>query len=300
MRGATIRSTARTPVSTGRKIDFKTPLEILVWLDAALKHEKLKYDKAPVGQDVMPDYEMAQGWGYVVAGYSLLEQSLKALLHVRGKHVPMKHSLTILFDLLEPCDRDILREYYIDYRETASGMDAFPFGTLDSFLENLDGDKNTQGTDRIGSFDWRYSPIERAQSQSMPTVSVDYLHEIIYGCIQMVQAADTGKTDPSRSTNSWRMHRQRELNRYRHWNTLRMNSEGWDQLGDRLEILWGPDYRDRYDWQIFVGASRESRFCKLPKHSQVPVVDKRTELVGFDAEAAMRRTGMIWQPRKAG
>ncbi len=30
-----------------QKIKFKKPLRILMWLDAALKHEKLKYEKAP-------------------------------------------------------------------------------------------------------------------------------------------------------------------------------------------------------------------------------------------------------------
>ena len=288
-------------MSTGRRIAFKKPLEILMWLDAALKHEKLKYEKSPVGRDVMPDYGMAQGWGYVVAGYSLLEQSLKALLHLRGKRVPMKHSLTMLFDLVEPPnDRDILREYYTDYKATASGMGAFPFETLDDFLENLDGDANTQGTDRIGSFDWRYSPIERAQSRTMPTVSIDYLHEITYGCIQLVQAAHTGKYDPSESTNSWRLHRHRELNLYRHWNSVRMISEGRNELGDRLEILWGPDYRGRYDWQVFRGTSASSHFSELPERPDVPVVDSRQELAGFNAEAALRSAGMIWRPPRAG
>ena len=289
-----------TPVSNDRKIDFKEPLEILMWLDAALKQEKLKYEKTPVGRDVSPDYEMAQGWGYVVAGYSLLEQSFKALLHVRGKQVPMKHSLGILFSLFEPGDRDVLREYYADYRATARGMGAFPFETLDEFIENLDGDANRQGTDRVGSFDWRYSPIERAQSRTMPTVSIDCLYEIIYGCIRIVEAVHTGKYDPSRSTNSWRMHRQRELNLYRHWYMVRANSEGWDELGDRLEILWGPDYRGRCDWQVFRRKSSERYFCVLPEDPGVPVVDKRKELAGFDAKAGFRSTSMIWRPPRTG
>ena len=106
-----------------QKINFKRPQRILMWLDAALKHERLKYEKAPVTRDFIPEYEMAQGWGFVVAAYSLLELSLKALLYLRGKQVPVKHSLTDLLDLFETEDRDVLAEYYFDYKATAEASD---------------------------------------------------------------------------------------------------------------------------------------------------------------------------------
>ena len=275
-----------------QKISFKDPRRILMWLNAALKHERLKYERAPVTPDLMPEYEMAQGWGYVVAAYSLLEQSLKAQLHMRGKQVPTKHSLTILFDLFKPGDKDVLREYYSDYRATADGMGAFPLKTLDEFINNLDGDPNKRGDDRIGSFDWRYSPIEEAKSQTMPTVSIEYLHEIIYGCNQMVHATHQGTFDPSMYTNSWRMHRQRNIVTYRYWYMVRLNSAGWGELGDRLEILWGPDYRGRYDWQIFKGEGAQRYFCELPEHPPVPVADKRKELREFDVEAGLQSIGV--------
>ncbi len=79
---------------------------------------------------------MAQGWGFVVAAYSLLEQSFKALLYMRGKQVPVKHSLSDLFDQFETKDRGVLREYYSDYKATAEGMGSFPFETLDDLLRN--------------------------------------------------------------------------------------------------------------------------------------------------------------------
>ena len=277
---------------SNQKISFKDPWRILMWLDAALKQEKLKYEKAPVTRDLIPEYEMAQGWGYVVAAYSLLEQSLKAQLFMSGKQVPAKHSLTILFDLFELGDQVVLREYYTDYRATADGMHEFPFKTLDDFIKNLDGDPNKRGDDRIGSFDWRYSPIANAISQSMPTVSIDYLHEIIYGCNQMVHAAHQGTFNPSLYTNSWRMHRQRNIETYRYWYMMRMNSEGWDKVGDRLEILWGPDYCGRYDWQVFRGTGAQRYFCELPKHPPVPVEDKREELREFDVEKGLRSIGV--------
>ena len=126
----------------------------------------------------------------------------------------------------------------------------------------------------------------------MPTVSIDYLHEIIYGCKQIFHAAHQGNFDPSTYTNSWRMHRQRNIGTYRYWYMVRMNSEGWGELGDRLEILWGPDYRDRYDWQIFKGEGALRYFCQLPEHPPVPVVDKRQELGEFDLEAGLRSIGV--------
>ncbi len=234
---------------------------------------------------------MAQGWGFVVAAYSLLEQSFKALLYMRGKQVPVKHSLSDLFDQFETKDRGVLREYYSDYKATAEGMGSFPFETLDDFIRNLDGDPNKRGIDRIGSLDWRYSPIADANSQTMPTVSIECLHEIIYGCNQMVHAAHQGNFDPSTYTNSWRMHRRRNIEPYRYWCMVRINSGRWDELGDRLEILGGPDYSDRYDWQIFEGESVLRYFCKLPAHPPVPEVDKRQELREFDVEAGLRSLG---------
>ena len=94
-------------------IRFKDRTWVLAWLDTALEKEKEKYAKCPVIPDMVPGHEAAQGWGYVVAGYALVEQSFKALLHLREKDVPARHSLTMLFDLLGHDDPDILREYYV-------------------------------------------------------------------------------------------------------------------------------------------------------------------------------------------
>ena len=268
-----------------QKSKFKTPSRMLMWIDAALKHEKLKYEKVPVTRDLIPEYEMARGWGFVVAGYSLLEQSLKALLHLRGKEAPLKHSLTDLFEQFDNDDRALLREYYSDFKATAPGMGGFPFETLEDFIRNLDGDPNKKGTDHIGSFDWRYSPIEEAKSETMPTVSIDYLHELIYGCKQMFQAAHTGNAEHIQ-TNSWRLFqkRKRKIEKYyRNWCTMRMSSERRTDLGDRVEILWGPDYRDWYDWWIVTEEGAMLNFSKLPEDLSVPVVDKRKELSEFNA-----------------
>lgn len=283
----------------GRKISFKPPHIIQMWLEAALKHEKLKYEKAPVGRDMVPEYEMAQGWGYVVAGYSLLEQSMKALVHLRRvHHVPSGHSLSVLFDLFETKDKEDLREFYSDYKATAPGMDAFPFITVDEFIENLDGDTNRRGSDHIGSSDWRYSPIEVAKSQTMPTVSIDFLHELIRGCNTLFEAAYKKNLDPVLFTNSWCMRRKRDIDIYRNWHVYMLNepTSKWKTLSDRIEILWGPDYQDRYDFDYFKGERMRSFFCKIPDDIDLQIVDRREEIEHFDAEVELRSIG-IGSPR---
>ena len=269
-------------------IDFKDQLRITAWLDTALKKEKEKYKKCPVTPDVVPGHEAAQGWGYVVAGYFLLEESLKALLYVRGKQVPPIHSLSTLFDKCVKNDKVVIREYYVDCRATIGGNAAeYPFKDLDSFLANLDGDKNQHGT-HLGSFDWRYFLIEEKRSEKMPSVSVDYMHEVVYGCTRIVECAMIGDGDPAKFTRSLRLREERKR-KYSDWIMVRMNSDGWDQLGDRLEVLWGPDYRGRYDLIQFKESRGKGFFAKIPEDVAMPVVDKRAEIENFDAEDASRR-----------
>ena len=278
-------------VAANQTIDFKDPLWIITWLDTALKKEKEKYKECPVIPDLVPGYTAAQGWGYVIAGYFLVEESFKALLHVRGKNVPKRHSLSALFNLFDPDDKTIIREYYDDYQATIGGdRGAFPFKFLDDFLANLDGDKDKRG-DHVGSFDWRYFLIEEKQSQKMPFVSVDYLHEIVFGCIQIIRYANNGRFEPSRYTHSWRMRRERE-EKHNNWLIDRMSSDGWNDLGDRLEILWGPDYRGHYDLYLFRGKGVRDYFSKIPDDFALPVVDKREEIEAFDAKEGYQSIGV--------
>ena len=280
-------------MATNQQNKFKDPRLVIAWLETALRAEQKKYEQCPVLRDMEPGHEAAQAWGYVVAGYFLLEESFKALLYLRAKQVPTKHSLTTLFDLFEPDDQDVLREYYSDYRATIGGhIASFPFTTLDKFLENLDGDPNPHGTDHIGSFDWRYFLIEENRSQDMPFVSIDYLHEVAYGCIQIAEYARNGKTNPRQNTHSGRMHSLREA-KYNAWLMVRMNSDGGVELSDRLEILWGPDYRGRHDFLLFKEGSAELCFSELPAACQLPIDDKRAELEEFDEEEGYKSVGII-------
>ena len=272
-------------------ISFKDPLWMSQWLDTALEMEQAKYKSCPVKPDLVPEHEVAQAWGFVVAGYFLVEESFKALLRVRGKDVPGKHALSMLYSGLESTDQDLLREYYSDYRETGGWAQEFPFSTLEEFLVNLDGDRNRQGTDHLGSLDWRYFPIEEVRSAKMPTVSIECLHEIAYGCIRIVEYATNGDIEPSAYTHSFRLKRERDKKRT-DWLTVRMNSGGWGEQPDRLEKFWGPDYKGRYDWLLFRGNKIKPSFEKIPKGLSLPIVDKREEFESFDVKAGLRSIGI--------
>ena len=279
-------------MTTNQTIDFKDPLWITAWLSIALEKEKKKYKKCPVTPDLVPGHEVAQAWGYVVAGYFLVEESFKALLYLCGKQVPTKHSLTILFDLFEQEDKEILREFYSDYRAAIGGARGrFPFRTLDGFLTNLDGDPNKRGDDRVGSFDWRYFLIEEQRSAKMPVVSVEFLHEIAYGCIRMVEHANNGNFKPSQYTYSWRLKWKRDR-KYSDWLMVRANSDEREDLENRLEILWGPDYRGRYDLLLFKGKVAQAYFSELSDDFSLPIIDKRKEVEAFDVEEGLRSIGI--------
>ena len=273
------------------KISYKKTLHIYAWLKTALKKEWQKLKATPVTPDMIPGHELAQAWGYVVAGYCLIEQGLKGILHVRGIEPPRTHALSVLFEALRAEDQEVLRQYYNDFRGTFPGMTSFPLATLDEFLVNLDGSQNSRGR-YVGSFDWRYFLTEMGSEASIPRVSINAMHEIVYGCIQLLRSIDRGEDDPSGSTYSWRLQMERSK-RYRDWLTVRMNSPGWGQEGDRLEILWGPGYDNRYDYLVFEGGQIRSFFARLPNEEEtdLSVLDKRGEVAAFDVDEGYRSIG---------
>ena len=227
-----------------KPIDFKTPNFALAWLDAALDMEKKKLEKCPVANDMVPGFEVATAWAYVVSGYFLVEQAFKLLLYLRKKKPKRTHTHTLssdLFDQLPSADRALLREYYHDFRCAFDGAGTFPFSALDDYLFNLDGAKNREGK-HVGSFDWRYYLIENMYGDAMPTVGIEFLHEIAYGLSRIIEYAVHEKFEPSRYTYSYRLRWPRKR-KYGHWLTVRRNSHDWDTSRPRLEILWGPDYR---------------------------------------------------------
>ena len=279
------------------KITYKKPRDVEIWLDVALKKERQKYAATPVTPDMIADHEVAQAWGYVVAGYFLIEQGIKAVLYVRGSNPPKTHTLSTLFRELPAENQDVLRMYYDDFLHAFPGMNSFPLETLDKFLENLDGGQNGRG-----HFDWRYFPTEARGGVSMPRVSIDVMHEIVYGCVLLVrsiinQPNDAADDKVGNYTYSWRLQSGRSR-RYNAWLTVRMNSPEWKQEGDRLEILWGPDYRGRYDYLVFKDGRRRCFFAPLPKEGEIKMrrIDKRKELESFDPKEGLRRIGIYTKP----
>ncbi len=265
---------------TNQKINFRDPFWILSWLETALETEKEKYRACPVIPDLVPGCVNAQGWGYVVTSYFLIELALKAILFVRGSTmVPKTHSLCTLFNDLEDCEQKVLCEYYNDYRATTSGtMRNFPYNSINDFLQNLDGDS------AHGSFDWRYTLIERCHGDEMPAISIEYMHEIVFGCVRILEAHECDEhVDPMHFTRSWHLHEKR-AQQHADWQDSRITSDGYVGLGDRLEILWGPDHLDRYDLHVFKGKGMKRQFSKLPANPTVPIVDKRMEVKNFIAQ----------------
>ena len=176
-------------------------------------------------------------------------------------------------------DQDVLREYYLDFRATIGGnLARFPFPALDEFLTNLDGDPNTRGDDYLGSFDWRYFLIENERSREMPTVSVEYLHEVAYGAVQILEHAQGGADDPRDCTRSFRLRWSRER-AVADWLDARMNAEGEWHPGHKIELLWGPDYKGRFDYFLFRGTEQMVYgFGPIPDDSGLPVIDRRAEV----------------------
>lgn len=99
----------------------------------------------------------------------------------------------------------------------------------------------------------------------MPLVSINVLHEVTFGCGQWLRLIDWKDGKARGSTYSSRLRRRRSR-RYQDWLTVRMNSAGWGQKGDRLEIVWGlgPDSGDRYGFFVFEDAGVRSFFASLP------------------------------------
>ena len=280
------------------KITYKDPRYVLTWLDTALKKEWQKYTATPVTPDMIPGYDIAQAWGYVVAGYFLIEQGLKAVLYMRGGEPPKIHALSGLFTKLSAEDQNVLREYYDDFRHAFPGISSFPLTTLDGFLKNLDGGRNNQGR-HIGSFDWRYFPTEEGKGASMPLVSINVMHEIVYGCVNLIKSIHKGDNKAAEGIYSWRLWWSRS-EFHEDWLTVRVNSSGWGKERDRIEILWGPDYNGRHDYLVFKGDKLQSFFGPLPKANEVelPMIDKRSELESFDPVEGFRSIGVSFPERR--
>lgn len=268
---------------THQEINFKDTSDILDSLDTALRLEEEKIQKCPVTSDLVPDHVNAQGWGYVLTAYFLVESALKALAFARGSRVRKIHSLSTLFENLDRSGQNVLREYYTDYKATApKTLGSFPYDSVDDFLRNLDGGADG-GRNEAWSTAWRYFLIEEPCSHDsvMPTVSVEYMHEIVRGCIALLEIHESeSSVSPTRWMNSRRLHEQR-AHGHTDWQDRQLTLDDYAERGDRLEILWGPDPLGRYDLHMFEGTGMTRLFSDLPTDPRVPVVDRRKDVDSF-------------------
>lgn len=274
------------------EISYKDSRFIVTWMDLALKAEWRKFAQVPVTRDIIPEAEVAQGWGYVIAGYSLIEQGLKAILFLRSRAQEKTHVLSSLWSELSDDDQSVLNTYYDDFIQTFSGVDKFPFETLEGFLVNLDGGARVRGQ-HVGSLDWRYFLTERSTASRMPQVSIYVMHEVAYACIRVIDSIVRNDKNVVFDTYSWRL-RQKRLRRLRDWLTVRMNSPKWGQQSDRIEILWGPDYADRYDYLVFEEDRIRYIFVQPKETDKIGLmkIDKRDELKSFDPAEGFRSIGV--------
>ena len=275
-------------------IDFKrADFGTVDGLNVALDVEREKYASVPVKRDVVPDYEAYQAWGYVVAGYFLLEVSLKLLAHLRGADPAKIHTLFNLYMLLPSHDKDLLREYYRDYRDETALERGAPYriAMLGDFLMELDGAKH--GGKSVGSFDWRYYLIENPKGETLPYASVEFMHEVVFGVLCIAERAMGGGDDPCHHTYSWRK-RHARVRTHMRWLDARMNGgeDAWESLPDRVEIAWGPDHRNRYDLYLFQGGRRGDYFAEVPSDFDLRIEDRRDEVAAFDADAESKRDGI--------
>ena len=268
----------RTLNGQGEAMDaFQEPFDAAFWLECALKVEREKRERRPVHADLDAGYVSAQAWGYVVTGYSLAEQALKCLLNLDGR-LPAKlrrrHGLRPLLDRLATLDRTILYDNYDDYHLATKADRAFPPAALppssvEEFLTTLDG------PEKRGSIAWRYSLTQ--MPPDVPQLSdayLEHLWEVIECGIGLVRHREGFPRPPSYSVRQFH-ERQRVV--YRTWMNDMLRKDSTWMKRDRLEIWWGPDHKERYDYCRFTAGTARLSFG-VPQETDPPPEDMRAEI----------------------
>ena len=158
----------------------------------------------------------------------------------------------------------------------------------DEFLDRDDigADKETLTKSLQGAVWFRQFPAELEKRGRFLVRAWSHLRST-----RIIEHVNYGPTEPRECTHSWRMRWEREK-KYRYWMLVRMNSDGWDDFGDRLEILWGPDYRCRYDLYLSQGKEIKDCFSEIPDDFELPIEDKRNEIAIFDVEKELQNIGI--------
>ena len=137
--------------------------------------------KNPLTPDYSPDYMAVQGWPFVVALYSGVEQALKMLLLAQPdpqfalddlKKEPYRHNLASLFAVLPSDDRQHIelhfREHWSLYEYNTHGQ---VIRTAEDFIVHINS-----GGKQGGAVSWRYVLVE--ETMEIPAMSLWTMCEI--------------------------------------------------------------------------------------------------------------------------
>ena len=150
-------------------------------LDRACEITRDLVAKNPLTQDCLPDYMVVQGWPFVVALYSGVEQAVKVLLLAQPdpqfplddlKKPPFGHNLERLYAELPPDDREHIelhfREHWSLHEYDTHGH---VINTAADFIAHING----QGKPG-GAVSWRYVLVE--ETMEIPATSLWTMCEI--------------------------------------------------------------------------------------------------------------------------
>ncbi len=123
-----------------------SPLMILKGLDSAQQKIADWLRERPIQDELWSDQVVLNAWSFVTIEYSLLEQSLKALILIRDKTYDQKemradsHSLNAVFCRLDAKNTNAADRIRKGYRAYQSLHHYVEYATLDNFLAEIDND----------------------------------------------------------------------------------------------------------------------------------------------------------------
>ena len=215
--------------------------------------------KNPLTPDYSPDYMAVQGWPFVVALYSGVEQALKMLLLFQPnpqftladlKKEPYRHNLATLFAELPSDDREHIerhfREHWSLYEYNTHRQ---VIHTAEDFIAHINS-----GGKQGGSVSWRYVLVE--ETTEIPAMSLWTMCEIWRAvCCRVKTKALDRQGDCSRLS--------RMLASEFRWLVLRTIPVPYDEFTDEVnEWIVHKDGHHLAAWiDLFVKASHNDRAC---------------------------------------
>ena len=262
---------------------------------AALSMERVKYEESLKRRGLMGRFNLMGDWGSRVSAYNLLEIAMKAVYFARGVEA-WGHKMRILFDGLEEEEKNVLRLYYDDFCHETEYLRAFPFATLEEFLDYLDGPSNLKSHEK-GSVGFRFMLL--SDSYDLPQPPVELMLDLVGACLMLMEHIGKGHDVglSRRWTLSWRKHHWGKKEHYYDWKDVMLNLSGDRETKYVIEKLWGSDYKGRFSYFIFDAKGRRLMFGALPEDLKgLDVMDKREELANWDRAAGLMSIGITPRP----